>query len=206
MGGKNKLPIITVPNPLLRQKSKPVDLSKPEVIQFIKDMATTLTKKSDPPGVGLSAVQVGKLWRILLLYLPKQYQGEDSPRDSATYELSIYVNPIITAQAKTLTLGPNPKKPLLEGCLSIPNLYGPVLRPTWYDVSYSTLDPKTFQPNPTPIHTRLSGFAARVFIHEFDHFEGVLFTDHTLSQNQPLYFDTGDSFETIENPAAILTW
>jgi peptide deformylase len=207
----SKRPIITVPNPLLRQKSKPVDLKNPKVLAFIRQMADTLLLKSDPPGVGLSAVQVGKLWRILLLNLPPGYDNDAAPRDSAKYELTTYINPVITAQSKDLTLGPNPKKPLLEGCLSIPNLWGPILRPTWIDVSYETIDIenvvlRTSYVVPQAHKVRLSGFAARVFLHEFDHFEAVLFTDHSLSQNQPLYFDTGDSFETIENPAAILIW
>jgi peptide deformylase len=202
----SKLPIITVPNPLLRQKSKPVDLKNPKVLAFIRQMADTLLLKSDPPGVGLSAVQVGKLWRILLLNLPPGYDNDAAPRDSAKYELTTYINPVITAQSKDLTLGPNPKKPLLEGCLSIPNLWGPILRPTWIDISYETIHISSPSAKPETRSTRLSGFAARVFLHEFDHFEGLLFTDHSLAQNQPLYFDTGDAFEEIQNLKQILTW
>lgn len=191
--------IISVPNPILRQPSKPFRLDQPKHRRFLAELGDTLLYKENPPGVGLSAVQVGNPLAVFLTYLPKDYADDEAPKHQTNPILTAFINPKITAHARTTTLGPNPKKPILEGCLSIPNLYGPVPRYPWVEVSYTNLDGKS-------LNHRFSGFFARVIQHEYDHLKGVLFTDHTLKHQLPLFIDTGDTFEPVPNPQALIKW
>jgi peptide deformylase len=202
------LSIITVPNPTLRQISKRVQSLDKKTTQFIIDLGEKLVKKSDPPGVGLSAVQVGNLERLLITYLKPNDPNPHPPKDAKGAILTAYINPVITAHSETVTLGPDPKHPILEGCLSIPNVYGPVWRWDWIDVEFITNspdgDPKGLLGGVCQV--RLEGFSARVFQHEFDHLDGILFTDHILKEKQPLYFDNDHDLIPVANPAALIQW
>src|SRR3989344_3041884 len=120
------LKIITVPNPILRQKSKPVAKIDHKVADFIDDLSATLIHTDNPKGVGLSAPQVGKLWRIFITLLDGK--------------LTTFINPEIIAASKQLTLNCNRKRPFLEGCLSIPKTYGPVWRHTWVKLKWQMMD------------------------------------------------------------------
>ena len=191
-----RLPIITVPNPTLRQKSASVDAVTPRVANFIKNLEETLQKKTDPPGVGLSAIQVAEPLRIFTLYLPKNYRKEESPKASTDFVLTTFINPEIIDKSDQYTLGPNPQKPIMEGCLSIPDIYGPVLRHQWIELKYYTLSPAPYTLVEHTIH--LFGFAARVAEHEQDHLDGILFTDRSLAQNQPLFEDQDGEFVQIK--------
>ncbi len=169
-----RLKILTIPNPILRQPSLAVKLVDKKVLSFIKDLSATLERQDHPKGIGLSAVQTGKLWRIFLTYLPEKAGGKPAVR--------AYINPEITTASKKLTLGPNPKKPILEGCLSVPKIYGPVYRHTWLKL-------KWLDPTGQTLMAKFSAFPARVIQHELDHLNGILFTDHSVKDNLPLYED-----------------
>jgi len=159
--------IITTPNPLLHQKSKPITQIDKKTLKFIKSLETTLLKTSNPPGVGLSAIQVGKKLRVFSTHLPDQ-------------PLQTYINPQIISKSKQITLGGPKDKPFLEGCLSIPNIYGPVKRHQWIKLNWLDTNNQS--------HTQqFSDFEARVIQHEQDHLDGILFTDHSLKNNLPLY-------------------
>ena len=177
--------IIEVPNPKLRQVSKPIEELTPQLLKFIEDLETALRNKTDPEGVGLSAPQVGQNIRLFSTYL-----GDDNSRTIRTY-----INPQITRTSERMTLGPNPKKPFLEGCLSIPLIYAPVERHHWIKLKFSQIDPKNGQ-----LFTRtkrFESFPARVIQHELDHLDGILFTDHTTKQGLPIYKEGGEKLIEI---------
>lgn len=215
-----KLPIITVPNPILRQISKRVQKLDNKTVQFISDLGETLVKKDDPPGVGLSAIQVATPLRVFYTYLPIEYQGEDFPSNTKHLELRVFINPTIVAHSDNVTLGPNPKKPLLEGCLSIPSLYGPVYRYQWVEVEYETIQTPLTTIHQPPVtekrSQRFSGFTSRVIQHEYDHLDGILFTDYIVGKQpsrgsfadleNPLFFDDTRSLIPISDPKEIIKW
>lgn len=176
--------IITIPDSHLRQTSKPVDIIDKKIITFAKELADTLRHASDPPGVGLSAIQVDKSKRIFITLMPEDQSLPMARWYKNNTRIEYFINPTINAHSKTLTLGGAPKKPFLEGCLSMPGLYGPVWRYEWVELNYIGLD-EQFQP--TPKSTRFDGLQARVIQHEHDHLDGILFTDHSLENNLPVY-------------------
>lgn len=223
------LPIVTVPNPILRQLSKPVEMVDKKITQFITDLVETLVKKENPSGVGLSAVQVGKLWRIFVLNIPPVYDLKSMDGHLPPSEIKVFINPEIIDESEELSLGPNPKEPVPEGCLSVPALYGPVPRHVWVKVKYQTikyevrgtrysalrnnLDDLNSNQNRKPKTENLiekidtfANFYARVVQHEYDHLEGILFTDYTLKTKQELYFDQADRLVKITQPEKLITW
>lgn len=211
--------IITVPHPNLRTKSTPVNLKRIDnkFQCFIRYLATTLVNKTNPTGVGLSAIQVDQSLRLFFTYLPTDSKLPPSKWTPENLTLTLFLNPEYVFQSSTLTLGDDSKHPLLEGCLSIPHLYGPVSRHQTIKVQYHTFDIQTNKeylqfdslnklPELTHQEIELSDFPARVFQHEYDHLEGILFTDYTLKHKLPLYFDHGEEMTEIANPKDIIKW
>jgi peptide deformylase len=216
------LSLVTVPHQLLRQPSQPVDEMNSKNIQFLKDMANTLIRKNDPPGVGLSAIQVGTPARIFMTYLPPLHDLSALNGKQPPPEIEIYINPEITSKSKDITLGTDPKNPALEGCLSIPNLYGPVYRHQSITLRYQTLEnfSSVSDQNQAKLITKTatySNFFARVIQHEYDHLDGILFTDYTLGKSpiksfsllkpaSDLYFDQGERLAKIPDPTKLIQW
>ncbi|OGY15590.1 MAG: peptide deformylase [Candidatus Chisholmbacteria bacterium RIFCSPHIGHO2_01_FULL_48_12] len=181
------LPILQVPNPILRQKSTAVVKIDKKVLQFINRLKQTLIHQDHPKGVGLSAIQVGQPWRIFLTYLP-------SPQNRT---IQVFINPEIVSVSKKLTLGPNPQKPILEGCLSIPRIYGPVYRHQWVKLKYKyTSGVYLDSPKVKTVVVKFTAFPARVIQHELDHLNGILFPDRSLKDNLPLYQEINDKLES----------
>jgi peptide deformylase len=172
------LPIITIPHPTLRQTAERVKLVTPELISFTNSLAETLDKKRNPGGVGLAAPQLNKLWRIFVLNLDLLGSEKSNKRT-----LQVCINPEILAHSQNRSLGPNPKDATLEGCLSMPGLYGPVPRWQWIDLTFSELVNGKLETR----QLRLNDFAARVAQHEYDHLEGILFTDYANEYDLPVY-------------------
>lgn len=169
--------LILVPNPILRTPAAKISEITPEVQQWLTTLSNNLRDSVDPPGVGLAAPQIGLSWRAFATQL-------DQDASSRT-PIRLFLNPVIKDRSEKLVLGSNPRRPDLEGCLSIPELYAPVLRSEWVTVQWQTLDWNNLAISE---HTEtFFDFAARVIQHEIDHLDGVLFTDHVLEQNQPLY-------------------
>jgi len=189
--------IIVVPNPILRAKSVPVDMKKDiKLIQkLVGDLEETLEKKEHPKGVGLSSPQIGKNVRVFSTLLPasanEQEHGRPSDEEKEQAVLATYINPEIVKTSSDRTFGPDPNDPILEGCLSIPKLYGPVPRWSWVTLRYITStqesQEKTFY-----------GFFARVIQHEYDHLEGILFTDYVKKFGLPLYEMRGTKMSEID--------
>jgi len=180
-------PILSVPDAILRKKSVSIAKITPEVQLQIKELVETMVGATNPEGVGLSFPQIGYNIRGFVTYLEKK--------------IKIYLNPLILDQSEEMTLGGTPERPTLEGCLSIPWLYGPVFRPK--KIKIQALDEHGVEFSKT-----LSSFPARLCMHEYDHLEGILFTDYTLKDNLPLYLlnHDEDKFVQIQDPSSVIKW
>ena len=152
------LPIYTYGQPVLRKETEEIDASYPELKQIIQDMWDTLAKSH---GVGLAAPQVGLPIRMAIIDL--DCMSEDEPQ-YAGYKRT-FINPYIEEVDDTVM------ETQEEGCLSLPGLSEKVTRPARIRVSY--LD-ENFEEH----EEWVDGFLARVMQHEFDHLDGVVYTDH----------------------------
>jgi peptide deformylase len=150
-------PIIEVPDPVLRQKSTPVEDITPEIRTLIDDMFETMYAA---PGIGLAAIQVGVPKRILVIDLqePDEEGGEPVRRPM------VFINPeILTASDRC--------EPYQEGCLSVPDMYADVERPDRIRARWLDRDGNVHE-------EELEGLLGICLQHEMDHLEGILFIDH----------------------------
>lgn len=152
------LPIYTYGQPVLRQVAEEIDSSYPQLDQVIADMRDTLVKSE---GIGLAAPQVGLSIRLVIIDLTPLAEEMPEYKDY----VHTFINPYIEEYDETETDVSE------EGCLSIPGIHESVRRPTRIRVTY--LDER-FQPHDEWV----GGYLARVMQHEFDHLDGVVFTDH----------------------------
>ena len=144
--------IIVLPDKRLREKSEPVKAVDAEVRALVDDMFETMYKA---PGVGLAAIQIGIPRRVVTVDTAKK----DEPKNP-----QVFINPEIVWSSEE-------KNTYEEGCLSIPEYYEEVERPTEVKVRYMGLDGKTQE-------VAASGLLSTVLQHEIDHINGVLFIDH----------------------------
>jgi peptide deformylase len=131
-----------------------------EIQQLIDDLMETADLAN---GVGIAAPQVAESWRLFIL------ASRPSPRypQAPAMEPTAIINPRIVDRSAQEVLG-------WEGCLSVPGWRGLVARFSWVDVEYFDRCGQLQQ-------TRLTDFVARIFQHEYDHLEGVLFVDRVRS-------------------------
>ncbi|GGA79528.1 peptide deformylase [Brucella endophytica] len=146
------LPLVILPDPVLRQVSKPVERIDGQLRAFADNMLETMY---DAPGIGLAAIQVGTPLRMLTIDLSKE--GEER----APY---VFINPEIVSSSEERSV-------YEEGCLSIPDYYAEVERPARVRVTYLDRDGK-------PQEIEAEGLMATCLQHEIDHLNGVLFIDH----------------------------
>lgn len=178
--------ILTVPNVTLRQTSQTVTGQERHLSRFIDQVLHSLDKSAI--GVGLAAPQLGLNYRLLATKLPL------SPTSPQKPVLTYYLNPtIITHSQEKATRGSQKKTDDLEGCLSVPNIYAPILRYVWIELAYQQLENNQLVDK----KIKLTDFAARVLQHEIDHLDGILFVDHMLAQNQPLFQDINGQLKEI---------
>ena len=144
--------IIVLPDKRLRQVSDPVQAVDAEVRALVDDMFETMYKA---PGVGLAAIQVGVAKRVVTVDTAKK----DEPKQP-----QVFVNPEVVWTS-------DEKGTYEEGCLSIPEYYEDVERPTQVKVRFMGLDGKTQE-------VEANGLLATVLQHEIDHINGILFIDH----------------------------
>ena len=168
--------IITVPHPTLRTIATPVSQVDKKLVQFVGELEQTLANKTNPRGVGLAAPQVDTKWRIFATQLPISPQSEES-------KVRSFINPLIIDHSENHTFGPDKKEPILEGCLSIPGIYGPVPRWEWIDLEFQYISGDELKTT----KERFSDFPARVAQHELDHLNGILFVDYMMQYSLPLY-------------------
>ena len=145
-------PLVILPDPQLRQVSKPISEITEEIRTLARDMLETMY---DAPGIGLAAIQIGVPKRLVVIDLAKADE-ERKPM--------VLVNPEITWSSEE-------KRTYEEGCLSIPEYYEEVERPDRVKFRYRNLDGET-------VEAEADGVLATCVQHEIDHLNGVLFIDH----------------------------
>lgn len=134
-------------DPVLRRRAEPVREVTPEIRALVADMIDTMY---DEVGIGLAAPQIGVSLRIIVV------------ADDAGRTVRALMNPVIVEQGGSVTAE--------EGCLSIPGIFAPVTRAAWVNVEASDLDGR-------PVRIEARQLLARVFQHELDHLDGILFID-----------------------------
>ena len=139
------LPIVTLPDDRLFQKSADVTTIDGTLNQFVQDMIKTMIEAD---GIGLAAVQVGSLQRLFVVRIPNE-------------EALVFINPTILQFSDTTG-------PYEEGCLSIPGIYSDIIRPLEINVKAVDLNGSEFTLD-------ADGLLARVIQHEYDHLNGTLF-------------------------------
>lgn len=144
--------ILTVPHPVLKEVSQPVERVDDDLRALMDDMLETMYAA---PGIGLAAVQIGVPKRVIVMDLAREGE-EKRPR--------YYVNPEILWRSEETA-------PYEEGCLSVPDVYDEVERPARVKLRY--LDYQGEQ-----VEEDAEGLFAVCVQHEMDHLEGVLFIDH----------------------------
>jgi peptide deformylase len=149
--------IVTLPEPVLRKKARKVTDFGPELQTLIDDMVETMRVA---PGVGLAAPQVNASVRVIVVEYGEEDEEEKAPVPPKLYTV---VNPEITRFSNESEVGS-------EGCLSIPGFAGDVDRPLAVTV-------KGLNRRGQPIRIKAEGWLARIFQHEIDHLDGVLFVD-----------------------------
>jgi peptide deformylase len=147
--------IITLPDPVLRRKARPVTRFDAELQTLIDDMIETMR---EAPGVGLAAPQVGVSERVIVVEYLVDEEKEDAPK-----KLFVVVNPEIKVASEET-------EEAIEGCLSVPGWQGEVERALAVTVKGQTRHGQ-------PMKVKAKGWLARIFQHEIDHINGVVFTD-----------------------------
>ena len=194
--------IITAPHPTLRQKAQAVTVFDKKFFVFLRQLADTLIKKEKPSGVGLAAPQINKSIQVFAAILGEKNQANEKPI------IEFFINPKITKLSDKKIMGLANGEERFEGCLSIPFLYGPVPRHEWVEVEYQSITDQELIKNQTEIKTkkaRFQDFDARVVQHEYDHLAGILFTDHILQNNLPVYVEEDGKWVEVENKEEILS-
>jgi peptide deformylase len=154
--------ILTPPDPVLRARAHKVQHFTPELDRLIDDMIETMRQA---PGVGLAAPQLGVSQRVIVVeYAEPADDPEASPKPAKLYAV---VNPEIARHAAETVSG-------TEGCLSIPGYVGDVER-------YASVTVRGFSRRGKPVQIKARGWLARIFQHEIDHINGVLFIDRATA-------------------------
>lgn len=146
--------IVYLPDPVLRRKAHKVTTIDKDLKVLIDDMIETMRVA---PGVGLAAPQVGESVRLIVV--------EFGDEDDETVPLKLYVllNPEFVSKSTDMEVG-------VEGCLSVPGLVGDVNR-------HYAVVVKGLNRHGKPVRINAEGWLARIFQHEMDHLDGVVFTD-----------------------------
>ena len=158
--------IVTLPDSVLRRKAHTVSQIDKNLQTVIDDMVETMR---DAPGVGLAAPQVGLSERIIVVeYFERE---EDEEKEDAPKKVWALLNPEIIKSSEETLLG-------VEGCLSIPGLVGEVER-------HAAIQVKGLNRHGKPVKIKAEGWLARIFQHEIDHLNGVLFPDRATRVWKP---------------------
>ena len=178
--------ILTTPDPHLRHKAKKIKTITKKTHAEIKKMLELLKAARDPEGVGLAATQVGLDKRIFILLL------EDGPR--------VFINPVVTKSSKKMITDVIKKesKRWIEGCLSMPRIWGFVDRPYSVTLKYQTFDIDSRMPKLTTETKTFENIQSSYVQHERDHLDGILFTDHILKQKGIILEETEDGLQPIK--------
>lgn len=160
------LPVVAYGDSVLKKEAEEIDKDYPELKKLIADMYETMYAAS---GVGLAAPQIGKSIRLFIVdgspFAEEDEEGEDDPKAEGMENFKkVFINPIIEEEQ-------GEEWGFHEGCLSIPTIREEVFRKEKVTISY-------YDENWELKEETYDGYAARIIQHEYDHVDGVLFTDH----------------------------
>lgn len=176
--------IISAPAAVLSQTARPFDFEKDNISLLLANMQNALLSAEDPKGVGLAAPQIAEGIKVFIT----------KPTDKS--KIQVFINPQIVESEPSQKSGARSKKlRKLEGCLSLPAIWGEVLRAPTVTLSYQTENGKTRT-------KKFTGFMATIIQHEVDHLNGILFPKRVLEQHGQLYKSTKnekgeDEFEEL---------
>jgi peptide deformylase len=161
--------IITLPHPDLRQRSQKVGMITTEIIEIVENMQhATLdweASRDHEVGVALAAVQLDIMYRIVVL--------RNNFEDKSDRTFAVFINPQITKYEGEI-------EDDFEGCLSIRDVYGKVPRHSKVRVKATNLEGRE-------IRVTAEGFLARIFQHEIDHTNGIVFIDHIRDKSDAFF-------------------
>ena len=159
--------IITYPHPTLRHVSQPIRRVDADLKKLVREMFDLMYAAK---GIGLAANQVDLPVRLFIMNLTSKPDGEEQ----------VFINPVVSS--------PKGSDEAEEGCLSLPGLYGQVIRPKTVRVNAYNLSGQEIQ-------RELSGLEARCLQHELDHLDGVLFPDRMSVGNRANVIEELQEFE-----------
>ena len=158
--------IVTLPEPVLRRKARIINTFDKNLQTLIDDMIETMR---EAPGVGLAAPQVNISQRLIVVeYAEEEDEEGESEKPKKLFAM---INPEIVKSSTETLMG-------VEGCLSIPNLVGEVER-------HAAIQVKGLNRHGKPMKVKAEGWLARIFQHEIDHLNGILFPDRAKRVWQP---------------------
>ncbi len=168
------LPIVAYGDPVLKKEGEEIDKDYPALNDLISNMFETMYHAQ---GVGLAAPQIGKAIRLFIVdgspFAEKEEDEEEDPMAAGMEDFKkVFINPIIENES-------GEEWAFNEGCLSIPKIREEVFRKEKIRITY-------FDENWNLKDEEYDGYAARIIQHEYDHVEGVLFTDHLSSLKRKL--------------------
>lgn len=152
-----KLKLAYYNDPFLRKKAERVNQIDDDLRQFVADMIETMHATD---GIGLAAPQVKRSIALFITFVSRQGSG----RKKSPPEERVFINPTILSYSES-------KQTFTEGCMSIPNMYFNVTRPSQITFQATDLNGQTFEET-------MQGFEATNFMHEYDHLQGILITDY----------------------------
>lgn len=164
--------ILEVPDPILKQVSAPVEKFDDELKALVDDMFETMY---DAPGIGLAAIQVGVPLRVLVIDLQPDdpdaepevctaHGGHHHTHVPTLREPRVFINPEILDASEDCTV-------YSEGCLSVPEIYADVERPSRIRARWQGIDGTVHE-------EEIDDLLATCLQHEMDHLDGILFIDH----------------------------
>lgn len=176
--------IVTAPNDILLSPTQPVEKIDDNIKNIVFNMEKVLIAQDDPPGVGIAANQVGLDLSIFIV------------KSTMRSKIKVFINPKIISRTdlfktKTKKVRPYKKRIKLEGCLSIPRIWGPVKRSDRVFLNYQDITGKKYL-------KWFDGFEAVIIQHEVDHLNGVVFTQRSIEQKKQLYKEENDELVKIE--------
>lgn len=160
--------IVQYPDPILRVRTEPV----PEVTDQVRAIGKRMIELMfEAEGVGLAASQVGLAWRMFVAHVPEgdDRSLQDDPA-TATTTPQVYINPVLSDLGPPMVVGS-------EGCLSLPDINGDVLRASEITITATNLEGQEFT-------QRAAGLLARCWQHELDHLDGVLIIDRMTQMSR----------------------
>jgi peptide deformylase len=163
-----KKPLVSIPDPVLTTPAKKITRFDRKLEILVADMTQTLNAARNPRGVGLAAPQIGEPWQVFLIK-----PTEKSP-------VRTFINPQILEKTGEKTNPDDGEDKKLEGCLSIPRIWGKVKRAQKVTLLFQDMQGETHE-------EIFEGFPAVIIQHETDHLNGTLFTHRVVEQHGVLY-------------------